>query len=76
MCVMAAFSARHYRLLRNGSCDTPDKTRDRIVRREAGEQAYAEAKDRFPTITAENFDDVLRWQESRITALIREKSAK
>lgn len=62
---MNQFSRRHYRLV-SPPADTQDQIRDRLIARQAAELGMADRIARYPTLTAENADDAIRYQEDRI----------
>ena len=52
--------------------ETPALKADRIRLRAIHAQAKAEAAARWPTLTVDNVRDAAKWQEDRITQLLRE----
>lgn len=53
----------------NAKQDNTVDAAERRRRRAAGEQANAEAHERFGRITEQNADEFIRWQEERILEL-------
>lgn len=49
--------------------DTPADIAQRIAYRKAVEQANAETFAKYPTITAQNLEEVIRFKEARIEEL-------
>jgi hypothetical protein len=50
--------------------DPPGAAEQRIREREAGERAYRESRERFPELTAANFDECQRWIDQRRAELL------
>ncbi len=65
-----SFSRRHYRLV-SPAADTPAAIAERFRARAIAEQVQQELTARWPTITAENADEVLAFQRNRYEELIR-----
>lgn len=68
---MGYYSKRHYQLLHNGGPDTGNEVAWRIARRKAGEQAHQECLAKFGAFTTENAWEAIKWQEARITELMK-----
>ena len=63
------YSRRHYRLV-SPPPDQPGAVEERIQYRKAAAQANEERMQRYPVLTAENFEEAAAFQESRIQELI------
>jgi len=64
-----SYSKRHYRLIGNGEPDTNAQVEERVRARAACDQAHRETLEKFGTITAENADEAIAWQEARMREL-------
>ena len=49
--------------------DTPERVAERARHRKACERAVREREEKFPSLTAENAAEAMRWQEKRIAEL-------
>jgi hypothetical protein len=67
---MGFYSKQHYERLHNGGPDRPGDAERRCLERAAGIQANAEMMERFAPLTAENAQEAVKWQESRIRELL------
>ena len=68
---MAFYSRGHYRMFRDTGPDSPEVVAERIKRRKVGEQVNAERLVKFPTLTPENWQEAIDWQEARIKELMK-----
>lgn len=69
---MTAWADRRIgRLIAGARPDTPADVADRLRRAEANRIGNAEARERFPAITPENFDEAIAYQEQRIAFHLR-----
>lgn len=71
---MAFYSARHYRAV-SPPADTAEQIRERRIYRMASERAMAERREKFPTITGENFAAACAYQEQRIAFHVKRINA-